>query len=75
MGMGSHGISLAAQLGTLPLVVYYFHQVPVYALITNLVAIPLLSCIIAFLLFHGPLMAIRNSGAESLYRLMVFSGT
>ena len=32
------GLSLAAQTGTLPLVIFYFHQVPVYALLTNLLA-------------------------------------
>ena len=34
-------VSLAAQLFTLPLCVYYFHQVPLLFLLSNLVAIPL----------------------------------
>lgn len=34
-------VSLAAQLGTLPLVAYTFHQVPVYASVLSLVVIPL----------------------------------
>ena len=33
-------VSLAAQIGTFPLAVYYFHQFPTYFLITNLVVIP-----------------------------------
>jgi competence protein ComEC len=34
-------VSLAAQIGTFPLAIYYFHQFPVYFFITNLVVIPL----------------------------------
>lgn len=33
-------VSIAAQLGTFPLSVYYFHQFPNYALFTNLIVIP-----------------------------------
>ena len=39
-------VSIAAQLGTLPVVLYYFHQFPLYSLITNLIVIPLSSLII-----------------------------
>ncbi len=42
-------ISLAAQLGVLPLSLYYFHQFPVYFFIANLLVIPLLFII----LFYG----------------------
>ena len=38
-------VSFAAQLGTLPLSIYYFHQFPGLFFITNLVVIPLLSMI------------------------------
>jgi competence protein ComEC len=34
-------VTLAAQILTLPFVVYYFHQFPVYFLLANLLAIPL----------------------------------
>lgn len=34
-------VSLAAQLGTLPLALYYFNQFPNYFLLTNYIAIPL----------------------------------
>ncbi len=50
------GVSLAAQVGTLPLVIHYFHQVPVYALLTNLLVLPLLSCIIALFVISVPFM-------------------
>jgi len=33
-------VSAAAQIGTLPLTLYYFHQMPVYSLITNFLVIP-----------------------------------
>ena len=39
-------VSLAAQLGTAPFVLYYFHQFPNFFLLTNLVAIPLSTIII-----------------------------
>jgi len=39
-------VSIAAQVGTLPVVLYYFHQFPLYGLITNLIVIPLSSIII-----------------------------
>lgn len=38
--------SIAAQILTTPVIIYYFHQFPNYFLITNLVAIPLSSAII-----------------------------
>ncbi|MEX6690466.1 ComEC/Rec2 family competence protein [Danxiaibacter flavus] len=34
-------VSLAAQILTLPLVIYYFHQLPLLFLVTNLVVVPL----------------------------------
>jgi competence protein ComEC len=39
-------VSLAAQIGTAPFSLYYFHQFPNYFIITNIVAIPLASIII-----------------------------
>ncbi len=45
-------VSVAAQLGTFPLAIHYFHIFPLYFLITNLIVIPLSSFIIyAGLLF------------------------
>jgi len=50
-------VSIAAQLATFPISIYYFHQFPNYFLLTNLVAIPLSTCIIylgiALILFSG----------------------
>lgn len=40
-------VSLAAQLLTAPLVIYHFHQLPMYSLLTSIIAIPMLSLLIA----------------------------
>ncbi len=45
-GWGLLSVSIAAQAATFPLGLYYFHQFPVYFLITNLVVIPLSSAVI-----------------------------
>jgi len=51
-------VSIAAQAGTFPLAIYYFHQFPNYFLLTNLIVIPASSLIIYIgflLLFFSPL--------------------
>lgn len=49
-------VSLAAQMATFPLGLYYFHQFPNFFLLSNLIVIPLAFLIlivgIAFLIFH-----------------------
>ena len=50
-------VSAAAQIGTLPLTVYYFHELPLLSLPTNLIIIPLLP----FVLGGGILVLILNS--------------
>lgn len=40
-------VSLCAQIGVAPLIAYYFHNFPTYFIISNLVAVPLTSCIVA----------------------------
>lgn len=49
-------LSLAAQLLTAPLVMYYFHQLPLYSLFTSILAIPLLSLLIAIFTCSLPFM-------------------
>ena len=44
-------VSFAAQIGTLPLSVYYFHQFPMLFFVTNLIVIPFLSIIMALGVF------------------------
>ena len=41
-------VSFAAQIGTLPLSIYYFHQFPGLFFVTNLLVLPLLSVIMLF---------------------------
>ncbi|RZS98964.1 ComEC/Rec2 family competence protein [Aquimarina brevivitae] len=41
-------VTLAAQLGILPLSLYYFHQFPILFFITNLLILPFLGTVVAF---------------------------
>lgn len=61
-------ISLCAQVGTAPLVAYYFHTLPIWALMANLVAVPLaygvlvLGVLFLFLPFLSSLLGFCLSG-------------
>ena len=44
-------VSIAAQIGTAPLIIYYFHQFPNYFWLTNFIAIPAASLILIMGLF------------------------
>lgn len=44
-------VSFAAQIGTLPLSIYYFHQFPALFFVTNLIVIPFLSIIMSLGVF------------------------
>ncbi len=60
-------VSVAAQLGTLPLSLYYFHQLPTYALLSNLIVIPAatLTLSLAMLLFTTCILPI-SAGISQL---------
>lgn len=60
-------VSLAAQIATLPLTLYYFHQFPVYFLFSNLVVIP-----ISFLVLIVGLVLLAASFLDPLARTMGF---
>jgi len=45
-------ISTAAQIGTMPLTIYYFNQFPVVFLLTNLFVIPLVGILLTMLLIY-----------------------
>jgi ComEC/Rec2-related protein len=49
-------VSMAAQLFTAPLVIYYFHQFPLFSVFTSILAIPMLSLMIALFTCSVPLM-------------------
>ncbi len=67
-------VSIAAQLGTLPVVLFYFHQFPLYGLITNLIVIPLSSLVIyaGFLLLLMPAASLPADGAAFLLSKLVW---
>lgn len=55
-------VSIAAQLGTMPIGLYYFHQFPNYFFLTNILVIPLASIIlylavILFVVFSIPVLS------------------
>lgn len=53
-------VTVAAQIGTLPLTVYYFHQIPLLGILSNLIVIPLLPYVIFLaiitLILHSPFL-------------------
>lgn len=52
-------LSVSAQIATLPLSISTFNQIPVYFLLTNLVAVPLLSCIVGVFVVSTPFFLLR----------------
>ena len=54
-------ISLSAQLGTIPLVIYYFHQYSAVSIIANLVIIPFAEIVIVFSLLMVILISMSIS--------------
>jgi competence protein ComEC len=66
-------VSICAQIGTLPLVIFYFHQFPNYFLFSNLLVIPLVPLVIvsgllALLFFYVPYL---NIWTGYLFQLLV----
>ena len=71
-------LSLSAQLFTMPLCIYYFHQLPLTFLITNIICVPLFTVILFTEIFLvglapiSPLAAIAGKFAYTLTWLMNF---
>ncbi|MCK4753689.1 MAG: DNA internalization-related competence protein ComEC/Rec2, partial [Calditrichia bacterium] len=66
-------VSLAAVIGTSPLTLYYYGMFPVYALLANLIVIPLTGIIVflsLFLLFVGVLSDILSSGIAMMIQFV-----
>ncbi len=64
------GVSIAAQLATFPMAIYYFQQFPNYFILTNLLVIPLASIV----LYGGLLVAIFSIIPQiSLFLAGIFS--
>jgi len=51
-------VSVAAQLSTAPLVIFYFHQLPLYSILTSLLTVPLLSILIAVFVCSVPFISV-----------------
>lgn len=67
---GMTAVSLAAQLGVAPLVMYYFGRFSCYFLLTNIVAIPLATAIVYggfFMLAAGPVPLLQGLLADALF--------
>ena len=60
-------VSIAAQLATLPVTLYYFHQFPALFLITNLILIP-----ISTLVMYGSILVLLFSKITIVANVLVF---
>ncbi len=59
-------VTLSAQIGTLPLVAYVFHTIPVYGLLANLIVVPLATLVIGIALLFFLLPFVQEWVAEVL---------
>lgn len=60
-------VSLSAQLGVFPIILYYFHSIPTYFLLANLVIIP-----IAPFLFGGTTLLLATSSIPFIAEIIAF---
>lgn len=70
---GLMSVSIAAQLGTAPLVMFYFSRFSTHFLLTNLVVIPLVTVILyaaVMMLFLTPLPAVQFIAAQGVHFLL-----
>ncbi len=58
-------VSIAAQIGTTPISIFYFHQFPIYALLTNIIVIPA-----AALILHGAVLLLFVSYYAPLAKII-----
>ncbi|MFQ6081867.1 MAG: DNA internalization-related competence protein ComEC/Rec2 [Candidatus Aminicenantia bacterium] len=72
------GISLAAQLGVLPIIAYYFNRITFSSILLNLIAVPLVGLIMAFgFVFFSisfisfPVAFLFSQGLEVLINLLI----
>lgn len=69
-------VSLAAQIGTLPLIVFYFGRISCYSLITSFIAIPAATlildlCVLLFILSPLTYISFLASSIEGLMQLVM----
>ncbi len=71
-------VSIAAQIGTVPLTLYYFHQFPVYFILSNFVVIPAASVIIygsLFLFVVSPIAGLLQIVGWALDKFLYFTNS
>ena len=61
-------VSIAAQITTLPLTIYYFHNIPVFSLFSNLIVVPLATLLIYF---SGVLLIVQLSSLSTFISLII----
>ena len=61
-------VSIAAQITTLPLTIYYFHNIPVFSLISNLFVVPLSTLLIYF---SGGLILFNLTNVSNIISLIL----
>lgn len=61
-------VSIAAQITTLPLTIYYFHNIPVLSLISNLFVVPLSTLLIYF---SGGLILFNLTNVSNIISLII----
>jgi len=68
-------VSFAAQIGTLPFTLFYFHKLSVIALIANFIVIPMIGMIVGlgiFTIFTGSILSILGMISGSANELLSF---
>lgn len=68
-------VSIAAQIATLPLTAFYFHQFPTYFLVSNLVVIPAATCMLVLgilMLLLDPLVSALSAAVSFLLSKIIW---
>ena len=66
---GALAVSLAAQVGTAPIIAYYFNRVPIISIVANIVVIPTIAIVVALGLLtcaFGPWLAAIATAANAV---------
>lgn len=63
-------ISCSAQLGTMPLMMYYFGRVAIYFIVTNIVVVPMASIVICSMMILGAFISINIMMGGVLWTLV-----
>lgn len=61
-------VSIAAQITTLPLTIYYFHNIPILSLLSNLIVVPIATLLIYF---SGGLFTFQLTSISKFFSLII----